>query len=132
MVLMPNYNIEAIWKRLRRKIDLSKVKGATPKQWKKDFIKQLKSLNGRTKNLDKIGKKGFFYKANKKNLFPKQSVYLPRYDGKTAVLDKKGKTRLIKTENIKITESTYKGQKAVYIFNKRTKKRATMSLLKGD
>jgi hypothetical protein len=133
MIIMgKHYPIEAIWKRLKKSVALTKIPGATPKQWKKNFIAELKKNAPQSKNLDKIGKKGFFKTAEKKYLLPKQSVYVSRADGKVAVLDAKGKTHLIKSENAKIKESTYKGQKAVYVSNSRTGKRITMKILRGN
>lgn len=113
----------AIWRRLRKKIDLSKVKGKTPTEWRKNFLKEIKGLD-KADNLQKA--KGFFkFAENKKNIKEVMPVLQARVtnrvtDQRTIILTGRNKTKSFATKNLKYKEGFFGGKKVTYISNTRT------------
>jgi len=149
------YDFERIWDRTKKDIDVSKITGKS----KDEVLRNLKNeLNGVSKNkkqidnlinsglLDKLIAKPFFkkelelsYKPIKPKIEMPVSVHVPvlklpdylakRKGNNRVSIRKQGRFRSFNVNNVKITEYSWRGKKAVSFYNKRIKKLITWGLV---
>jgi len=148
--------IGEIWKRTKRKISTSKIKGKT----RQEVIDNLKSELNNIPDENKSGspetliKKGFAERIADQSFFQKEFVSVVKIEevkpvikpkivpkrfiaasfvrkptAKRVSIRSKGRFRSFKRNNIKFTEFTFKGKSALNVYNIRTKKRLTWGLI---
>ena len=153
MDTLPDSEVKEIWKRIKQYIDPNQIKAET----RAEFVKELRrSMNaagdkeGESGSMETLVKKGF---AERASTVPGLMESLPGFVPKKVVKVKKrivalplnirrisGDRYAIKTttrgtkrhkrKNIKIISGTWRGRKAVWVYNIRIKRLVTWGLVK--
>lgn len=142
--------IGEIWDRMKKDIPVSELKGETKEEFINNLERKMSDIDKNKKQIQTLLNAGFaerlaetekardyfeiseapakppIFEAPARKVFPKNIR-----PTKTRISVKvKGRFRAYKKDNVILTESSFRGKKAFYVFNKRTNKRLTWGLYK--
>lgn len=114
--------VEDIWDRIKKYIDVEKLKGKNQEELKVEIEKQMEQI----KLSDSKGKSGNIKPLIKAGFAQKFAEFLKPHISEQKILIR---TREYSKSDLNITESFWKGKKAEYISDKTTGKRITWRLI---